>query len=163
MKAILSSWSQRLQALSARDRRALTFGSAVILAVTIVGGTLSLQDRSAAAAERTRQKAELLATLPAAVDRLRRIERLGDDRALPLGTLARRLLETAGLDAEVQAGSDGGIALQLTEVPFDATLELLAEFAAQRIALRTAHIEAGGKAGMVNARFELAPRSSRLP
>jgi len=155
--------TERLQQLSARDRRALGLGGSVMLLVLFVGTALTLQERHAAAALRLQQKQALFATLPAAVDRLQRRERLGEEAALPLGTLARRLLERSGLAAEVQPGTDGSIELRLVDAPFDATLELIAEFDAQAIALRQARIDPGNEVGRVNARFELGPRPARVP
>lgn len=160
MKDFLTTWAERWQALAARDRRALLMGSGLIIAVLLVGGLMSLQDGSAAAAQRLQQKRILLANLPDTLDRLRRIDRLGTDAALPLGTLARRLVEISGLSADVQTSADGGAVLQLTEVPFDGAVELIAEVAAHGLVLRTARIDAGGKPGMVNAHLELAPRIS---
>jgi len=163
MNRWLSLIDERLQQLSARDRRALWVGSGAIFLVLVMGSALTLQERSAAAALRLQQKQALLATLPAALDRLQRRERLGEETALPLGTLARRLLERGGLAAEVQPGTDGSIELRLADVPFDATLELIAEFDAQAITLRQARIDPGNEVGRVNARFELGPRPARAP
>lgn len=163
MNRWLSLLSERWQQLSARDRRALGLGAGVVAVTLLVGSTLTLQERSAAAALQLQQKQQLLDTLPTALDRLQRRERLGEETALPLGTLARRLLERSGLAAEVQPGTDGSIELRLTDVPFDATLELIAEFDAQAIALRRARIDPGNEVGRVNARFELGPRPARAP
>jgi type II secretory pathway component PulM len=163
MNRWLSLIHERLQQLSARDRRALWLGSSAMLVVLVMGSALTLQERSAAVALRLQQKQALLATLPATLDRLQRRERLGEEATLPLGTLARRLLERSALSADVQPGTDGSIELRLVDVPFDATLELIAEFDAQAIALRQARIDPANEVGRVNARFELGPRPSRAP
>jgi len=160
MSTLLDNARAWLQGLSPRDRRALQVGSIVLLVMGLIGGVLTLQERSAAAQERVRQREALLATLPASLDHWRRNERLGADAALPLGTLVRRLAALHGLVAAVEIGTDGAITVALDGAPFDAVLELVAEFEAQRLTLARARIERATQAGAVNARFELGPRAA---
>ncbi|MFM7434312.1 MAG: hypothetical protein ACKO3O_12535, partial [Gammaproteobacteria bacterium] len=74
-------------------------------------------------------------------------------------TLARQVGELAGAVPEVEAGADGSAKLQLTAVPFDTVLEMVATLEAAKVDIRRLRLDAAG-GGRVNAALELAPRRS---
>lgn len=157
--AFFSAMAQRIDALAPRDRRALQIGAVLVILIVVVGSVTTLAERARNAEVRIARKQQLFGELPARIDQLRRTARLGADASLPLGSLANRISATAGLQGSIEVSPDGAVVLQFSAVPFDNVLELLAEFEANRIVLRQARIGAASAPGLVDARFDLAPRA----
>jgi type II secretory pathway component PulM len=156
---IASALRARLEGLEERDRRALKWGGVIVAAFVVIAIPALLAERISASEQRIARKQALLAELPYALDRLRRTNRLGVEAALPLGSLARRLVDQTGVGGAVEVTADGGVTILATGVPFDAALELLADLAANDIVTRRARLSATGAAGRVDLQLELSPRA----
>ena len=149
----------RLQTLADRDRRALLVGAVLVVAILLVAALSALAEGVRATRDRIAQKTTLLAELPARLSAAQRVQRLGGDVSLPVVDLAQRLVEKAGLTAVIESTGDGGVRLRLESVPFDNTLDLLADLEAARVATRSIRIDAVSP-GRVNVQLDLAPRGS---
>lgn len=143
--------------LSERDQRTLRFGGIAVGVILILGSLATLNEKASAAEQRVAQRQAQIADLPMRLAELRRATRLGAGIDLPLLTLARQAGELAGAVPEVEAGADGSAKLQLSAVPFDTVLELVANLEAAKVDIQRVRIDAAG-AGRVNASLELAPR-----
>jgi len=159
ISALWQSLREAMARLPASDQRTLRLGSMAVAAILLIGGLLTVNEKARAAEQRLADRQAQLADLPIQLAELRRSVRLGASAELPLFTLARQVGELAGAVPEVEAGADGSAKLQLTAVPFDTVLELVATLEAAKVDIRRLRLDAAG-GGRVNAALELAPRRS---
>lgn len=159
ISALWQSLREAMARLPASDQRTLRLGSMAVAAILLIGGLLTVNEKARAAEQRLADRQAQLADLPIQLAELRRSVRLGASAELPLLTLARQVGELAGAVPEVEAGADGSAKLQLTAVPFDTVLELVATLEAAKVDIRRLRLDAAG-GGRVNAALELAPRRS---
>lgn len=159
ISAVWQSLREAMAQLSESDQRTVRRGGLVVAAILIIGGLVIVNDKARAAEQRLADRQAQLADLPMQLAELRRGARIGASAELPLLTLARQVGELAGAVPEVEAGADGSAKLQLTAVPFDTVLEMVATLEAAKVDIRRLRLDAAG-GGRVNAALELAPRRS---
>ncbi|MBM4233125.1 MAG: hypothetical protein FJ160_02950 [Gammaproteobacteria bacterium] len=159
ISAVWQSLREAMAQLSESDQRTVRRGGLVVAAILIIGGLVIVNDKARAAEQRLADRQAQLADLPMQLAELRRGARIGASAELPLLTLARQAGELVGAVPEVEAGADGSAKLQLTAVPFDTMLELVATLEAAKVDIRRLRLDAAG-GGRVNAALELAPRRS---
>jgi hypothetical protein len=159
ISALWQSPREAMAQLPESDQRTLRLGGMAVAAILLSAGLLTVNEKARAAEQRLADRQAQLADLPMQLAELRRGGGLGASAELPLLTLARQVGELAGAVPEVEAGADGSAKLQLTAVPFDTVLELVATLEAAKVDIRRLRLDAAG-GGRVNAALELAPRRS---
>lgn len=148
--------------LEQRERRILTGGAVILLAVVVYGAILTpfAHSKAALATQVSEQRALLAWMRPAAAQ----IQALGGSQpaALPAGSLLatiNREASAAGLGnalRQVQQQNDGSIRVQLEAASFDTMLHWLGDLHQHfGINVSDMSVQRGSSAGMVNANLSL--------